>query len=185
MTPFSPDALQVVADIASVAIALAALLRTAWVESRSRELTEQQLEISRRLVRPLIGVFTENFLSFVAVEIRNNGSGTAVITSVHLEKNNKQATTIAELVNRSLKNQLVAVDKYWVFPGGEVHLPAAGSLTLFRLSIETLMDGRRTGHEADQLLERTKEALCEICITVRYSDILDTEQPSVVVKLKL
>ncbi len=121
MTPEAAAVVQAIAAVVSVAIAVSALVKATRVEKWAQDiaehqlqLSEHQLHVSKRLIRPVIGIFTDNFISFVAVSLRNKGAGLAIVTSLTFSKNGQSENSIPRLVLPHLE----AWDHYWITQPG-------------------------------------------------------------------
>lgn len=85
MTSEASTTIQAVASVLSVCVAVTALVKAARVERRAAQIAASQLKIfelqftiSKRLIRPLLASYTDNFVGHVMVDLTNKGAGTAL-----------------------------------------------------------------------------------------------------------
>jgi hypothetical protein len=168
--------LQTIAALASVILAIVALVVGLRAEKRSSDRFQAQLEQSERIakanVRPLLSVYTLKYEDRKGILLANHGVGTAVVTSMNISKAEKEVTNIAKLFQFP---SAIAWDDFYRF-GETTALRAGDEIQLALLTAEGLMSQGYSREEAMRLLKDFETQNLGIEIRIEYEDVLGNKQ---------
>jgi hypothetical protein len=161
------------AQVASTATAVVALVVAQRNERRNQERFESQLAESARIaaatVRPLLALEYEGYPTRVSIILRNHGTGAAVIRKFQCTRGKADSTTLGDLFNLGREN--VPFDEITDLPEPK-YVPPQSAETLVRLRAEALIASGVSGDEALGLLHKLDTQINDFTMRVWYEDVL-------------
>lgn len=167
------EAVKLVVQLTSTAVALIALYVSFRNERRNHERFQQQLDLSRRVAegnaRPLLALSISAYDDHKALELTNHGSGTAVISNVVIRRGKRTAGSVPDVLD--LGRDIVWND-FTDFGDSIVYVPPRASEVLIDLTYDHLIEQGFSEEDAASQLEELEQQIDEIRVSVTYEDVL-------------
>jgi hypothetical protein len=171
------DLVQSVVGILSIILAIIALFVSWRTEVRASDRFHLDQELNKKIavinVKPILSVWTTEYLDLKGIDLINCGTGTAVITEISFIKGTQSEKNIAKLFNLGNK---VIWDTFWTFSNTKYYIKAGQEIKLVKLSFDQLLRQKFTQQEAIQILEKWQLELEGIKILIKYCDVFDNPQ---------
>ena len=169
--------IQAITSVLAVAVALLAVIIAIRAEVRANKRFDAQIALQRKVaaanVRPILAIFTSEFVDNKGIVLSNAGIGTAVITSIVFIKGNQEVQSMPLLFNLPAN---VLWDNYWTFSSQKHYLIAGKSIDLIRLSASNLSRQGFSETEIANILNAWQEQVSGITIKITYEDVLGNKQ---------
>ena len=172
--------LQTTSAIATVVVAVTALVVALNAEQRSSARFQQQLDQADRTakadLRPLLTIYTLVYLNKKGIVLANQGIGPAIITSVRISRGNKTVDLLPELFDLSkLFNRAVAWDDFTDI-GAETYVKSGEEVNLILLSTGNLGNQGFSARQQGTIMEEFANQTQGVSIRIEYEDILENKQ---------
>jgi hypothetical protein len=179
ISPETSAAIQAIAGILSVLIAVLAVIISLRLDNRSSTRFEreqkQAFDTAAATVKPLLAIETYNYKDEKAVVLANHGPGTAVMTRIMMARGNQSVLNLAHLFQ--FQRKIVWND--FSFFTQEIHYIRGNSqMFLLKLSQKNMVSANDNmdSTQALQLLEEWERQLIGIQIRIEYEDVLGNRQ---------
>jgi hypothetical protein len=161
----------------SVILAITAAIIAVRTEIRAQKRFETDLKHQEKLtaasIKPIVAIFTSEFMNNKGIILSNAGTGTAVITFIEFSKNNRTAKSMPMLFNLPGDFKW---DNYWSFGENKHYLKDGISIDLIRLSSQNLREQLLGEDEIERLLNSWQAQMYGITIKIKYEDMLGNSQ---------
>jgi hypothetical protein len=154
----------------SEVLSFIAVIVSLLVAYKSHLLTKS---IAEAQAKPILTIYTSEYLNEKGLRIENVGVGTAVITQIKIAKGNIQRNTVAELFQF---DQSLKWDTFWRFQQTTDYLKAGERRILARLTAENLVRQGFGESEALAILKSWQSQLEGITIEIDYEDVFGNRQ---------
>ena len=165
---------QSLAAIASVIVAIAALIFSIVSFKRQQDRADQQQKRAEKLAvdsaKPLLWIQGQNYTHFKSVQLRNHGLGPAVIKLARFKKGVVTTNNLVKLFSPLGANWLTYVD----LPPKRV-IAANADISLIKASLEHLRGQGIDDESAFEILERIQKEKKGIEVYIEYLDIFGNE----------
>lgn len=148
-------------------LSFVAIIITILVAYKSYKLSKS---IARAQSKPVLAIYTSEYINYKAVSLRNVGNGTAWINSFKINRGSDEVDCLVELFNFKSKREVIW-DNYWIFTKPPDYLQAGEYRMLVELSEKHLVKQKFKESEALNILKEWQKQLDEIEIKIHYSDI--------------
>ena len=176
----SPETIQSIAGVASIIVAVAALVVAIRSERRAKQQFEEQLAYQEKIaianIKPLVSILQSKYLSLQSVKLRNDGVGTAVIKNISINKGNQAVELRMAELFKFPNHEPFAWDRYIVLRGEPIHLQTGNSVTLIEISEGNLVQQEIGREDARAIIHSFQKQTEGIMITVDYEDVLGNPQ---------
>ena len=177
MPPDLLNTIEAVSVLLSTILASIAIAISLWAQGRTRRHFEAQLELSQKVaaanVKPIVALFTMEYLDKKGIILSNAGVGTAIITNIEFYRDSQSAKNLAHLFQ--LPEQVIW-DKHWTFLQSKFYLKAGQDLVILKLSSSNLQKQGFDEQETRKILDSWKNQLEGIEINITYEDVLGNKQ---------
>lgn len=167
------EIIQIIANIASVIVAVGALIVAFCIERRNQLRFNDQLKQSREIaianMKPLLTIHPKSYIDHKGIALANRGVGTAVITDIEFEKDGCTTRSLVELFDLGPGFMW---DTFWKFSSDKYYLPANEKYQLVKLTTERLVAQGLSDKSALELLVKWQEQKSGIKVRVEYTDLL-------------
>ena len=172
-----------IAAIASVVVAVAALIFSILSFNRQQVRAEQQQLRSEKLatdsVKPLLWIQPQNYTNMKSIQLRNFGMGPAVIKLARFEKDGRITDNVIKLFSHlnsaeDLGIRGVSWVTYVNLPPKRVIAPGA-DISLVKQSLQSLRSQGVNEAAGLELLRRIQQQKKSIKIRIEYLDIFGNE----------
>lgn len=169
--------MQAIATLLSVVVAAFAVILAIRAEFRASQRFRAEIELQKQVaeanIKPILAVFTSEFLNNKGIVLTNAGIGTAIITNINFSRGDKTVKSMPYLFDFPSK---VIWDYFWTFGERAHYLVAGKSIDLIRLTADHLIEHGFSEDKADEILNSMQEQMSGIGIKVEYEDILGNKQ---------
>ena len=171
------ELIQAIAGLLSIVIAVIAIYIAIETEKRSHSRFKEEQNLSRQIaeanVKPIISIWTVEYINLKGIKLINCGTGPAIVTSIYFTKNEKQVFNIAELFN--IERQFYW-DTFWTFSDTKFFIQADRNIKLVEVSLENLVKQGISLSDANLILDNWQSELEGITINIEYCDVFGNPQ---------
>ena len=174
---------QSIVNLASVVIALAALVFSIVTFNRQQARAEKQQARAEKLavdsVKPLLWIQSQKYTDMKSIQIRNYGLGPAIIKVARFERGQNVTNNIVELFNHlsftdDLPAQRVRWETFVDLPSKRA-IPPGGDIPLIRQSLKNLRSQGMEEEAGLELLRRFQRVKEDIRVHIEYVDVFGDE----------